>query len=261
MTASYDITHSGANYGTSTPASSMSYTVPSGGVPSGALMFVASGTGANSITFTISDNAAGSPNTYIPVGPTPLSTTANFANATFGVYLCALVFGNPTSITLTPSVSAPYLSITVDIFTGFNPVISDGAAGQMQYNPGSGTTNAVTSGTFSMIRNNDLVYGAMATYGLSANPTPGTGFTSGNNAAYAATEYNLSGAAGSSAATWTATYSGNNTTYAIGAALAIDPRVRRLPMLGAGLVLPYAVDRLRKNESMSRRRFLSTVGW
>lgn len=162
------------------------------------------------VHWTLTDNASG--NTYQRVTDV-YDSVGGFEAAMF---LGVNIQNGPTTLTLHSTTGTfGFVAILADVFTGVSIVSPlDGDNGQVQGPPGPGTgTNAISSGSFSPATSGDLIWGYSVNEGSFGGDAVGTGFTQGrtDSSSYLS-EYNLSGASGSQAATFTnATHGGDAT--------------------------------------------------
>lgn len=182
--------------------SSITLTLPAAVSAGSAICIGAAGapSSGTAVNWTVTDNAS---NTYTRVD-TVIDPTGLFEAAIFyGVN----IQGSPTQLTL-HSVSGTFSfpALLADVFTGVatsSPL--DGEQNNVQGPPGPGTgTNAITSGSFSPAILGDLIWGFTVDEASFGGDTVGTGFTLGqtDGASYYS-EYNLSGATGPQAVTFT----------------------------------------------------------
>jgi hypothetical protein len=137
------------------------------------------------------------------------------------------IAGGANTVTATFSASIDYRGIIVHEISGADQTAPlDGNAGQWQTGPGLGT-DAVSSGSFTTTKNGDYIFGASMNTGVAcAGPAAGTGFTAreapacGGHSIQPISEDRIQSAAGSIAATFTASSNNSHLTQAMAFAAA-----------------------------------------
>jgi hypothetical protein len=240
------------NGASATGVSTISVTLGSP-VGSGNLVIGLTSFGSLGVTvLSVTDNAAGSPNTYT-LETLIDDTTNNQAEVAFH---CANVLNGPTIFTVNYSANTNARSVIVDEFSGNIQQTDgrDGAAhgGQLQASPGTGT-DGITSGNFTTVTDGDLIWGGTANNDGTPQPDAlGTGFSAGatdssSGCAFTTAEYRVQTTAGSgTAATFTEATAHRRTTSMI----AIKAGAAATPITAGFFVEDTTLHRQPQNQRM-----------